>query len=109
MLLNGAILSFSPPLWAFSLSTLFSFAIGFPVYAILLHYKVVNIPNARSSHTEPTVRGGGVSILLAFIAAVLILPRGSDGPIVFTLLAAAALLGIVSFIDDLRSLPAGLR
>ncbi len=32
---------------------------------------IMDIPNARSSHSIPTPRGGGVAIVLAFLAALL--------------------------------------
>lgn len=32
--------------------------------------KVMDIPNARSSHTVPTPRGGGVAIVLTFLLVV---------------------------------------
>lgn len=38
------------------------------VYA--LKKNVIDIPNERSSHTIPTPRGGGVSIVLTFLAAI---------------------------------------
>jgi Fuc2NAc and GlcNAc transferase len=38
------------------------------IYA--LKNNVIDIPNSRSSHTQPTPRGGGVSIVLTFLAAI---------------------------------------
>lgn len=36
--------------------------------------KVMDIPNARSSHTVPTPRGGGVAIVLTFLLVVFFFP-----------------------------------
>lgn len=51
-------------------------------------------PNERSSHTEPTPRGGGVGILVAFIVAGLTLR------IPTTFLFAVILISMVSFYGD---------
>ena len=64
-------------------------------------------PNARSSHTVPTPRGGGVSIVAGAIAgAAYLWFAGVVGPA----LALAVILGggaiaLAGFIDDRRSLP----
>lgn len=55
---------------------------------------LIDLPNARSSHSLPTPRGGGIGILMAFVlgSAVLQLHIGVWCP--------AALLAILSFFDD---------
>jgi UDP-N-acetylmuramyl pentapeptide phosphotransferase/UDP-N-acetylglucosamine-1-phosphate transferase len=66
---------------------------------------ILDHPNERSSHTAPTPRGGGIAIVLITLAgsAFWMTPR-------FAIVAAAALvIAIVSWIDDLRRLPAALR
>jgi UDP-N-acetylmuramyl pentapeptide phosphotransferase/UDP-N-acetylglucosamine-1-phosphate transferase len=81
-----------------------------PLRWILVRRAVLDRPNERSSHAVPTPRGGGlvlvpvVLLLWAGLARHGALP-GYPGPV---LLAALALL-LVSFLDDLRGLPAGLR
>lgn len=81
---------------------------------LLLGSGVLDRPNARSSHVVPTPRGGG----LAVVAVVLILLAAMTGAAALGLappvtpaiwLAAALVLAIVSFRDDVRPLPAGLR
>jgi len=71
----------------------------------------VDKPNARSSHSVPTVRGGGIAIILVVLGAITleaIRPVGSDGPLLAIALAVL-LLAVISFIDDLRSVRALLR
>jgi Fuc2NAc and GlcNAc transferase len=68
-------------------------------------------PNARSSHTIPTPRGGGVAIVGSFLALVATLLFTGHVPADF---AAAALgsglaVAIVGFIDDRKSIPARWR
>ena len=40
-----------------------------------LSRSLMDIPNARSSHSVPTPRGGGVAIVLVFLLALLMLHR----------------------------------
>ncbi len=41
---------------------------------------LMDIPNARSSHSVPTPRGGGVAIVLAFLAALPVLTLANALP-----------------------------
>ena len=70
---------------------------------------ILDHPNARSSHDTPTPRGGGLAVvpivLIAWIVAA-----GADLPAgLIVILAGAWALAVLSWIDDLRSLPAALR
>jgi UDP-N-acetylmuramyl pentapeptide phosphotransferase/UDP-N-acetylglucosamine-1-phosphate transferase len=78
--------------------------------ALLRRGAVLDQPNARSSHTIPTPRGGGIAVIgtsvIAWLvlAAVGVLPR----PAVVAALAAAG-LAVVSWLDDLRGLSPAVR
>lgn len=67
-----------------------------------LRRSIIDIPNARSSHTVPTPRGGGVAIVLTFAFALVWLA----GAQLITVAESAALLGaglliaIIGFMDD---------
>jgi Fuc2NAc and GlcNAc transferase len=67
-----------------------------------LHRSIIDIPNARSSHSVPTPRGGGVAIVLTFLLAVPLL--GFYGYLswawVLSLVPAGAVVAIVGFLDD---------
>jgi UDP-N-acetylmuramyl pentapeptide phosphotransferase/UDP-N-acetylglucosamine-1-phosphate transferase len=77
---------------------------------ILRWRSVLDRPNARSSHLAPIPRGGGIavtgSILLAWIA---LRQTGLVGSIASGALLGAAILAVVSCIDDLRGLSPGVR
>jgi UDP-N-acetylmuramyl pentapeptide phosphotransferase/UDP-N-acetylglucosamine-1-phosphate transferase len=72
---------------------------------------LLDVPNARSSHRQPTPRGGGVGIVLGSVLGLLvwIACGNSLSPRALGWLAGALLVASVSFADDLRGLPAPLR
>lgn len=67
-----------------------------------LHRQLIDMPNARSSHTVPTPRGGGVAIVVSFlaalaaVAAVGILPLGQFAG----LFGAGLIVALIGFADD---------
>jgi UDP-N-acetylmuramyl pentapeptide phosphotransferase/UDP-N-acetylglucosamine-1-phosphate transferase len=69
--------------------------------------RALDVPNARSSHTRPTLRGGGVVIVGGFFAGLglWLASGGSLSPRALGWLAGAVLVASVSFVDDLRPLP----
>jgi Fuc2NAc and GlcNAc transferase len=88
---------------------------------------LLDVPNQRSSHRRPTPRGGGLAFLLAFFATWEVSTRAwwaetalsslssfsalssGDLPAPAVVFGVIAPLGVVSFLDDLRPLPAWLR
>lgn len=78
----------------------FMMTVGLRRYAIAR--SVMDIPNARSSHSTPTPRGGGVAIVMAFLLSL---------PVAFALgqvslellvgsLGAGGLVAVIGFLDD---------
>jgi UDP-GlcNAc:undecaprenyl-phosphate GlcNAc-1-phosphate transferase len=67
--------------------------------------RVMDVPNSRSSHTQPIPKSGGVAIVAAFVVGSLIIyfvasvARIEDREF-WGFLACAVLLAVVSFIDD---------
>ncbi|WPN99861.1 glycosyltransferase family 4 protein [Pseudomonas sp. MUP55] len=82
------------------------FIISFLMTAGLRRYalarSIIDIPNARSSHSVPTPRGGGVSIVLSFLLTLPFLSwlhiGSSNGSIAVG--GAGALIAIIGFADD---------
>ncbi len=72
----------------------------------LRHYalarSLIDIPNARSSHSVPTPRGGGVAIVLSFLSALPLLPvlDLASWELVNPLLGAGAGIALLGFLDD---------
>jgi UDP-N-acetylmuramyl pentapeptide phosphotransferase/UDP-N-acetylglucosamine-1-phosphate transferase len=74
---------------------------------------LLDIPNHRSSHTQPTPRGGGLGFILAFavVSIAMFLFRSqwietSDLIKIWTVLLPLIAIGIV---DDVRNIPANIR
>ena len=63
---------------------------------------LMDVPNSRSSHSVPTPRGGGVAIVLSFLAAAPLLSVLADVPplSIGSLWGAGALIAVVGFLDD---------
>jgi len=75
--------------------TLLLFA-GMQVYTRLANkYLIFDTPNHRSSHTKPTIRGGGVVFLLAIFFSGIFYH-----PVYWLPIMGASLIGVIGFLDD---------
>ena len=82
------------------------FVVSWGLTLVLRRYalakSLMDIPNARSSHSVPTPRGGGVAIVVSFLLALVIL-RGLDLMSLATLsglLGSGLLVALIGFADD---------
>jgi Fuc2NAc and GlcNAc transferase len=75
-----------------------------------LHHKILDIPNERSSHVNPTPRGGGLAIVITWDIGISVLFyfKYIESNLYFALLSGI-LLAIISLIDDLISLKPIIR
>ena len=103
----GWVWSMAAPLGVLLLAALATRA----VIGLLLRHAVLDHPNRRSSHAVPVPRGGGIAVMAAivigWIAYALTIPALL--PVIGLLLAAAAGLAAISFLDDLFDLTATMR
>ena len=75
-------------------------------------HRLLDVPNERSLHSQPTPRGGGLVIVVAVLVGLaVILVKNRDWPWHQTagFFAGALLIAGVSWLDDLRSLSNRLR
>ena len=67
-------------------------------FIIAKKFSIIDKPNERSSHTKPTIRGGGVIFVLAVLLAWIM------GVASWPLALGIVLVGSVSMVDDIRPL-----
>jgi len=67
-----------------------------------LSRSLMDIPNERSAHSVPTPRGGGVSIVVAFLLALPVLTLLDSLPsnVLIALSGAGVLIAVIGFVDD---------
>ena len=80
------------------------FAFELLYFAIARRFGIVDLPNGRSSHEKPALRGGGVIFTLAVMLWSAVF--GMQYP---WFLGGLVLIAAVSFADDIRSLPVRFR
>lgn len=82
------------------------------LYLRLAHrWHILDEPNARSSHAQPTPHGGGVPLLLAFAAGFVANAWLADAwsREYYVLMLTAVILMLVGVVDDMRGLSVRLR
>jgi UDP-N-acetylmuramyl pentapeptide phosphotransferase/UDP-N-acetylglucosamine-1-phosphate transferase len=72
-------------------------------FKIADHYNIIDHPNERSSHSEVTIRGGGIIFLFAAIFAAIMHPA------YWLPVTGILVIGIISFLDDKFTFSSGLR
>jgi Fuc2NAc and GlcNAc transferase len=67
-----------------------------------LAHSLIDIPNARSSHSAPTPRGGGVAIVVSFLLVLLLIAAMGliAWSLAWALLGAGAGVAVLGFLDD---------
>ncbi|MFK3725709.1 glycosyltransferase family 4 protein [Pseudomonas monteilii] len=100
-----------PFVWLLAAVVLAAFVLTALIRRYALARSLMDVPNARSSHSVPTPRGGGVAIVCAFLLALAGL--WSVGQVasadVIALGGAGLLVAVVGFIDDHQHIPARWR
>ena len=78
-------------------------------YRWSLKRKLLDIPNQRSSHTTPTVRGGGLIIVLICLTVYTLWTFFVTGNFQWSYLIGASLIALISWLDDLHNISFGWR
>jgi glycosyltransferase WbpL len=80
---------------------------------VILRVGILDVPNERSSHTQPTPRGGGLAIVITFIAFLTanswfgFIPVESS--VTTALIIGGVLIAAIGVADDLRGISARWR
>ena len=88
--------------WLFAFVAILSFSFTAALRRYALARSIIDIPNARSSHSVPTPRGGGVAIVLSFFMVFPLLGLGhlASSHELIALVGAGGLIAIIGFMDD---------
>ena len=89
-------------LFAVSLVIVVSYGLTWLLRRYALARSIMDIPNARSSHSAPTPRGGGVAIVVAFLVSLLWMggTQAVDSASVWALFGAGGFIALLGFLDD---------
>lgn len=68
-------------------------------FRVAEHYRIIDVPNHRSSHSEITIRGGGLIFIASFVIYALVYNNVNN-----FLVAGLLAIGIISFLDDITTL-----
>lgn len=76
---------------------------------IAYRFKIMDVPNLRSSHSRPTPRGGGMAIffsfyLTLFFALLLFQSKNFDSKWLWGLILGGTIVSVGGFLDDIRGL-----
>ncbi len=95
--------------WAYILvvSCLISFGLTPIVIRLARFLKVLDLPATRKLHAEPTPLLGGLAIYTAF--GVSLLANSILDDQVVAIMVGASLLVVIGILDDVRSVPAGVK
>ena len=100
-------------LWALLGLSFLVAALSFGLTAWVRRYaaaRLLDIPNARSSHVHPTPRGGGLAVVISWVAGLALLLALGEMPTVFFLaLMGLVPLAAIGFLDDHGDVPARWR
>ena len=101
---------------AFALFLIAGIATHFGVAGVrrwALSHNALDIPNARSGHSRPTPRGGGLAValvtILGWTALGIVFSSPTSRAALLAYAGGAGLIALVSWLDDLYSLSAATR
>ncbi|OPA91302.1 glycosyl transferase [Pseudomonas fluorescens] len=88
--------------WFIVVIALLSWVLTGALRRYALAHSIIDIPIARSSHSVPTPRGGGVAIVVSFLLALLGLGLAQlvSFPALLAVGGAGALIAVIGFMDD---------
>jgi UDP-GlcNAc:undecaprenyl-phosphate/decaprenyl-phosphate GlcNAc-1-phosphate transferase len=80
------------------------------VVRLMIAVRVMDTPEARKAHIRPTPKGGGVGVVVAFLAGIAVLYRFAEfarlaDPYFLGVIEASVAIAAVAFLDDLFDWP----
>lgn len=99
-------------LLAGGLTLVLSLALPVAVRPLLMRLGIMDVPNERSSHERPVLRGLGLAVLIAMAAGflcALLLPGGDASPALWIVAGASVLSGLLGLGEDLKGVSVPVR
>lgn len=83
-----------------------AFILAWSVAGLIWRARILDHPNQRSNHVQPTPRGGGLGIVVGFVGALIFIPvmAPADGAALVALALCAAMAAVLGFVDDVVTL-----
>ena len=96
--------------WLWAATAGMSFFLTWLVMRIAAGYRLLDIPNQRSSHDRPVPRGGGIAIVVTFMAAAVAATFIANlDPSLLSAILGGTLVAAIGLVDDYREVTAGWR
>ena len=97
--------------WIWPAAALVSFGLTWVAMHLAERRQLLDVPNERSSHARPVPRGGGVAIVLAFVAGTVVAGVYDilDIRLLVVVLVGGGLIALVGAVDDYRDVSANWR
>lgn len=87
-----------------------SFILTWLIRIWALKFKILDIPNKRSSHSTPTTRGGGLAIVICwYLGITFLFAYDYIAENLYYAFLSGSILAVISLIDDLLSLKPAIR
>jgi len=98
-------------IWLFIIVCIVSLGLTKLFYRYAIMKNLVDVPNERSSHSCPTPRGGGVSIVVSFLLGLMLLWVASfiSSDVFIGFFVSGGATAITGFVDDHGHIPARWR
>lgn len=96
---------------ALALISMSTFLLTNVMRSLSLRHRILDIPNARSSHQIPTPRGGGVAIVTVFLLSLstLVLMHKTPWDLSVALLGGGFMIALLGYLDDLYQIKNSYR
>lgn len=96
--------------WLYLIIAVLLIAAELLYFHIANHFNIIDRPNERSSHSSIVLRGGGIVFTLSVIVwAAVMAVQGNDIVSYLPFVGGLVLIAVVSFWDDVHSLPDSVR
>lgn len=101
--------------WMILIIFLFSVLLSWQLTSLVRRYalskNLLDLPNARSSHSVPTPRGGGLAVIIVLLSSVILTLFYPDAsvPVLVSLFLVTAAFAFLGWQDDKHDLSATLR